>query len=322
MILLQSLFQYNYIMMKKSITGALCLFLALSCSPLTFNLGVEMRGPSKTGLSLGGKNLSVAYLDDGKASDSLFLASISEGFSQVVEKDYFGGEEVVDIYRIERQPGVDYLSKDVMVRLLVETDSDVTFLFDLESIGETSFSAPEKVSSAVSSDSTYFVEASTPFAIKLYVYDAMNVQDTVLVFNGKSVVKSPVYTDGDEAGPVLLEKAMKSIYEPGYSIGKQSAGIFLSTWQHNNFTLYYYDDSEWYKASQAAYDYKWTTAMDTWMSMLDTKDMRRRSCIEYNLAVVNCILGQKSIASQWLDRSDADYRLPESSDIRRKINKL
>ncbi|MDE6870737.1 MAG: hypothetical protein K2O58_02820 [Bacteroidales bacterium] len=311
-------------MVKKSILGMLlpALAAAVSCSPSTFNLGIEMRGPSRSGLSLGNKNLSVVYVDNGNYGDSLFLASVSEGFAQTLEKDYFGGNEVVGIYRVDKEDGMDYQSKKAMIRMLVETGSDATFLFDLGTMGKPTFSLPEKVASAVSADSAYLVEASTPFDIRLYAYDAMNVKDTVFVFNGRSTAKSPVYTSGDETDAAMAEKAMRSMDEPGYTVGRQSANIFLSTWDKANFTLYYYGSEEWYEASQAAYDYNWKKAMDIWMSMLGTKDLQKRSCLEYNLSVVNCILGQKSLAEQWLDRSDADYRLPESANLRIKIGKL
>lgn len=323
---LQRLCQYKTVaMIKKSISGGLLLPLlaaAVSCSPSTFNIGLEMRGPSKSGLSLGNKNLSVVYTDNGNYGDSLFLASVSEGFAQILEKDYFGGNEVVGIYRVDKEQDTDYRSKETLIRMLLETESDVTFLLDLQSMGESSLSAAEKVAAPVSADSAYFVEASTPFAMRVYAYDAMNPADTVLVFNGKSVAKSPVYTDGRESEAVLVKKAMLSMDEPGFAIGRQSANIFVSTWQKTDFTLYYYGSDDWYTASQAAYDYNWKKAMDIWMSMLGTKDMQKRSCIEYNMAVVNCILGQKSLAEQWLDCSDADFRLPESSSLRKKINRL
>ncbi|MCM1198389.1 MAG: DUF6340 family protein [Clostridium sp.] len=311
-------------MVKKSIFGILlpAMAAAVSCSPSTFNLGLEMRSPSTSGLSLGNKDLSVVYLDNGRQADSIFLANVSEGFAQSLEKDYFGGNEVIGIYRVDKVQDEDYLSRDAMVRMLVETGSDVTFLFDLVSMGEPSFSIPEKVAAPVSADSAYFVEASIPFAIKLYTYDAMNAQDTVLVFNGKSTAKAPVYTDGAESRAVLAQKALKSLDEPGYTTGRQCSNIFLSQWEKANFTMYYYGSEDWYTASQAAYDYNWKKAMDIWISMLDTKNLQKRSCLEYNIAAVNYILGQKSLASQWLDRSDVDFRLPESGKLRAKINRM
>ncbi len=204
----------------------------------------------------------------------------------------------------------------------METGSDVAFVFDLVDMGETSLTKEVRVAAPTSADSMYVAEASTPFTVKLYSYDAMNAKDTVVTFTGKSSARTSVYTSGAETEDALMAKAVNTMSEAGLATGIQSSNIFLSTWKQSRFTFYYYDADIWYKASQAAYDYDWKTAIDVWMSLMDTKDLRKRSCIEYNLAVTFYILGQKSIALQWLDRSDADYMLPESAFVRSRINSL
>ena len=285
-------------------------------------MSVDMRTPSKSGLSLGNKNLSVIYLDKGESRDSIFISSVAEGFAQSLEKDYFSGEQAIGIYRVSQGKDADYASKDSLVNLLVETGSDVAFVFDLVDMGETSLTKEVRVAAPTSADSMYVAEASTPFTVKLYSYDAMNAKDTVVTFTGKSSARTSVYTSGAETEDALMAKAVNTMSEAGLATGIQSSNIFLSTWKQSRFTFYYYDADIWYKASQAAYDYDWKTAIDVWMSLMDTKDLRKRSCIEYNLAVTFYILGQKSIASQWLDRSDADYMLPESAFVRSRINSL
>ena len=56
----------------------------VSCGPTYFSLGVDMRLPSRSGIVLTGKNMSVTYLDNG--TDSLFMSSVAEGFAQALEK--------------------------------------------------------------------------------------------------------------------------------------------------------------------------------------------------------------------------------------------
>ena len=297
-------------------------FLCMACSPATFNITLDMRAPSKTGLSLGGKNISVSYLAGAGKRDSLFAFGMAEGFAGAIEEDYFGGNEVIDIYRVSREPVADYSRKEAMIDLLLEQDSDAVFLFDVLSLGDISVSSVRKTASPAPVDSSYVATATAPFAIRLYVYDAMNPADTVLIYNAADRAEAVVWTNGAESAAALGAKAEKAMKEAGESIGKRCANIFLSTWEKADFTIYYFESGEWFTASQAAYEYKWTEAMDAWIAMLDTKDMRKRSCLEYNLASVNCILGYKNIASQWLDRSDADYKLPESDALRRRIEKL
>ena len=64
--------------------------------------------------------------------------------------------------------------------------------------------------------------------------------------------------------------------------------------------------------------YDWKGAMDQWFLLLNSNDPLRRSCAEYNIAVACYMLGDYSLASQWLDRSDADSKLPNMSDNLRK----
>lgn len=304
-----------------------CLFLplalaAVSCSPLTFSLHLDMRAPSQSGLDLSNKNISVMYIDNGNKTDSLFLSGVSEAFAQSVERDYFSGHQTVNIFNIKKKTGADYASKDSLVKYIMETESDVAFMFELESLGKTVLSPINRTASPASADSLYYLEATSPFAIRLYSYDSLNPADKVLVFNGKSNAVATVFTNGNEDERTLMDKAADAMYDAGTVIGRQSSKIFMSEWKHSSFTLYYYDNDEsWYKASQAAYDYDWKTAIDTWITLLDTNDLKKRSCIEYNLAVAFYVLGQKSLAEQWLDRSDADYMLPESSYVRKMINK-
>ena len=59
--------------------------------------------------------------------------------------------------------------------------------------------------------------------------------------------------------------------------------------------------------------------MDIWMRLLDTGNMLKRACAEYNIAAACCIMGEKELAVQWLDRADADYQLPYSSTLRSRI---
>ena len=101
-----------------------------------------MRHPSRSGLELGHKSFSVAYVDNGNAVDSAFIASVSEGFAQRLEAEYFGGEPVIMIYNIDGQEGADYSSKDSVLNVLMDTGSDVVFLFDAPETGEVTLSAP------------------------------------------------------------------------------------------------------------------------------------------------------------------------------------
>ncbi|MGN0189175.1 MAG: hypothetical protein ACI395_06640 [Candidatus Cryptobacteroides sp.] len=303
--------------------AAVCLPLMLACSPYTFTLSVELRDTTPSGLNLSGKNISVVSLDNGERGDSLFLAGVSESFVGQLEKDYFWGEQRVGLFRILKDAKQTEPSKETMLDYLIESGSDVVFAFSLNSMGPVSFGNMVQSGMIDSADSAFVLEAAVPFDIALYVYDSMAQKDTVLTFLGNSEVRPKVYTSGkDVSVSVLEDKVMSSMFVQGLAVGRQSSRIFLSEWKQTDFSLYHYDSGTWLEASRAAADYDWRKAMDGWMSMLDTPNLQKRSCLEYNLAVVNAIIGEKSLAQSWLDRSDADYPLPQSSSLRRRINKM
>ena len=261
--------------------------MSVSCGPTYFSLGVDMRNPSRSGIDLEGKNISVTYLDGG--SDSLFISSVAEGFTQRLERDYFNGEQSIGIYRIDKTSGKAHASRDSMVNLVVETGADVAFLFDVESMGE---------AESVLDDG--------PFEIRLYVYDAMDQRDTVQMFKGVSTLDRIAGLDSQ-----------------GLEVGNRSATVFIPSWKNRRFTVYYYESSDlWYEAAGYASDYRFREAMDIWMTLLDTPNLYKRSCAEYNIAVACCILGEKALALEWLDRSDADYPLNASYALRKTIDSL
>lgn len=271
--------------MKRIFLFILSLSLLLvSCGPSRYAVQVEMRYPSKSGVELSGKIISVVYLADGNESGDLFTSSLADGFAYALENDYGTGEGSVGIYRIDDKGG-HYSQKDTLVNLLIDTGADVIFLFD-------------EVELVNLSDGLH------KFSIKLYCFDAMNKDENVYSFAGSSV------TDAKE------EDMQKEAWEAGNTV----AGSFKSQWKHEQYSIVYYDSEKWYDALEKAESYQWKAAMDIWMTLTDTNDPLRRSCAGYNIAVACYMLGDYALASEWLDMSDKDNKLPQSDALRKRID--
>ena len=205
-------------MKTKLVFSLLSLMMLVSCGPMSYLMRVELRYPSKSGLELGNKTFSVAYLDDGKHEDSLFIASVADGFAQRLESEYFGGEMRIPVYNVEKNPGGDYSSRDSVLNILMETGSDVVFVFDSPDISDISLSAPQKVGSPAVRDSAYLVKGSMMYSLALYVYDSMNKDDRVLVFTGTATGEPVAYTDGNETDRELEAKMLSSLEAPGREV--------------------------------------------------------------------------------------------------------
>ena len=153
----------------------------------------------------------------------------------------------------------------------------------------------------------------------MYCFDGMNKDERVYTFAGSSVAAPHAYSDGKQSRETLLASALSTLPDVGFEAGQMLAGSFKSQWKHEQYSIVYFDGSQWYKAVDYAEQYYWKEAMDIWIGLLDTNDLLRRSCAEYNISVACYMLGDYDLAEEWLDRSDVDNKLPLSDGLRKRI---
>lgn len=263
----------------------------ISCGPSAYLLDIETRQPSAAGVELIGKTISVVYLDDGVAEDSLFVAGMSSAFVSRLEKEYFAGDSLITIYCLDKQYDADYQDKSGMLDLLMDTGSDVIFLFDSPSFagGDTSGLTGDDIAGKV------------PFSVNLYVYDSMDKRDTVLQFRGSSIAD------------------MADLENTARSAGSASGSKFVPGWRAEEIVFFLYDSQQWYDTYFHVQEYEWQKAMDIWMSMLDTENLEKRACIEYNLAAACYIQGQYDLALEWVEMSEKHFHLPYTAGLRSRI---
>ena len=295
-----------------------------ACAPQAFVIITEMRGPSQSGLNLGGKSIALAYLYGEDPRDTLFNNAIASGFAGRLEEDYFGGRQQIELFMLQRDKKGNYASKDTLVNLILDTGRDVVFLFDVPEFGVPTVSTPERVTGTVSApDSAYRSVAKLPFTTKVYVYDSMNMDDKVLGYAGSNNLAPVVFSDGRVDVETLAGKAwtMAGMVPEAEKAGSKAAASFLPTWKEDSFFVIYYDGAEqaWNRAAEFAYRYRWKEAMDEWMTLLQNRNKDKRACAAYNIGLACFMLGQPELALEWLDRSDRDTPVSLSRDLREKI---
>jgi hypothetical protein len=217
-------------------------------------------------------------------------------------------------------PDADYSQRDSLFNILMDTGSDVVFLIDTLKFGQMSVGGPSRVAYPSSADSSYVSSASIPYTLRLYCYDGMGKEDKVQIFGGTSLARPEVYSNGKDDSTIANSKAWKALGAEGWNAGVLVADSFKSQWKHEQYSVVYYDSDKWYKALERAAQYDWKGAMEIWMELLSTKDLMKRSCAEYNMAVGCYMLGDYQLATEWLDLSDKDNKLPISDAMRKRIN--
>jgi len=253
-----------------------------ACGPVRHAVRLEMRYPSSSGVDIGGKTVSVAYLSGVNGIDEKINFQMADAFAKGLEKDIAIGKENVGLFVLE-QNGGNYASRDSLLAFLMKTGSDMVFLLDA---GETGRSA-----------------VGRSIEVSLYCYDGMDRQDKVKIFKADAVLGS-----GSDA-KIVSEAA---------DVGRRLSESFVSQWKNEQFSILYFEGQRWYDALLKAEQYDWKGAMDIWFTLLDTSDPLRRSCAEYNIAVACFLLGDAELAAEWLDRSDRDNKIQTLSDILHK----
>ena len=298
----------------------LLLFAVVSCGPSKYTMHLETRQPSKAGVDLAGKNLSVIYLEDGSSVQDGFNACMAEGFASYLEKDYGTGEGSVGVFRMARSEGGDYASRDTLFNLLMDTGSDVVFLLDAVEFGEMSVAGRSNVSYKTSADSSVLNVGSIPFTLKMYCFDAMNEAEEVKTFGGTAIAQPPVFSDGSLTPDQLKEKAYEALAEEGWAAGELVGASFASQWKIEGYSVIYFDSVKWLEALEKADNLDWKGAMDIWFGLLDSKDILKRSGAAYNISLACYMLGDYKLAEEWLDLSDRESELPLSATLRKRID--
>ena len=269
-------------MMRKSLSMFVLMLLVISCGPSRHAIHVEMRHPSRSGLELAGKNISVVYVSGRDQKDDKVSENMADKFSKSLEESYGTGEGSVGLYCVDTKLG-DYSERDSLLRLIGNTGADVVFLMDVVPSGD-------------------ITQAGKPVKVNLYCYDGMDQEDRVRKFAGTRVLSASsddeLYAEAAKAGEVFSES-------------------FKSQWKQEQYSIAYYDSAQWYEAFMRAEQFDWKGATEIWISLLETKDMMKKAAAEYNIAVACYMMGDLQLAEDWLDRSDEDNQLPTLSDALR-----
>lgn len=261
------------------------LFLAGSCGPAGYALMMDSRQPSPSGIEMGGKSMSIVYLESEDGADSLYNSKVSEALATGLEEEYFSGEQAIGIYKVTRRPGADYSVKDTLVNYVMSLDTDIVMLLD----------TPE----TVSSDADKVMTRRS----NLYVYDAAGRDEVVRLNCDLKNAKQPFTANAGK-------------------VGKNLSLPLLSEWKTESYTLIYFDgfDFRWQTALVYAEQMKWDQAISKWMEILSSNDSRMRSSAMYNIAMGCYMMKEYELADEWLKKSDETHVLSLSAGMHKRID--
>lgn len=293
--------------------------MAAACSPQVYPLYLDVRGPSTSGLSLVGKNVSVVYMDGNNQVDSLFDRQVASSLARSLEADYFDGREQVGIFRT---PAVDSVSLDLMHSLVMETEGDVVFVLS-SSLGLPAPETNQVVAKATSVDSAFVCPVAVPVRTRLYVYDSMG-QDKVHPFKGSAVLRTMVYNSGTLTEDGLKSLALRSMAQEADEVGERISTRFLSTWTTETFSFYYYEGSLqndiWIYALANVLEGKLAKAVDMWMPFVKQGNIISRASACYNIAQAFYLMEDYEISARWLDMAEKLENVSLAPGLRKRLS--
>lgn len=94
---------------------------------------------------------------------------------------------------------------------------------------------------------------------------------------------------------------------------------FSPVWTRENHMLFFYDNQKWLEAADLAASMDFSAAMEKFLALAGTGTADRKASAAYDIAYCCYMLGEYSLALEWLKQCEAYYSLPDTAKLRRLI---
>lgn len=295
----------------------------VSCSPVVYEIAVDVRKPSEFNIDLKGCPPSIVCICSRNGMDSLLTSKMALGIAEQLEKEMSLEEGIVPVYSYFTDE-LDVSNPDDVAFLLTTAGSDRVIVLDSLQTGEFKVSHPEgkKIYGAEILSET---KVQQPFRIgfKMFCLDSLNYGTSPREVS--SVVSDNLNWSLLTSGPVddvkAISRAVSSAPKTYGDMGSEIAAMFFPQWEEQSRMIIAYDDSYWYNAYQNAKSFKWDLAMKTWMKLVSGTSPKKVAYAAFNLAVACELQEQYDLALEWLELARSRYPFSEISLEKANIEK-
>lgn len=270
---------------RRTFSAILAAAALVSCSPQLYDISVEMRRPSSSGLDLTGKSVAIVYPYGVTREEMQLTGAVADALASRLDAAYPESDSTA-LFTVQYTDDFQKMaSPDSLVNLVLKTDADVVFLFGHPAEFDGGYRTGE-------------------FRLPLYCYDSLGGE--------KAGVKT--CTVRADAGP----DASLS----GRNIGNNISSSFVPTWREEEFGIWYTSDGAWNSALVKATEFRWDEAVKEWLSILETaKDPALRARLEYNVGLGCFMAGNGNLALQWLEQSGREEPDELTSELAARVRK-
>jgi len=299
----------------------------VSCSPMVYEVAVEVRSGSEYAVDLHGVPPSIVSIcerrDAGSSSlDSALASKVAFGLAEKLEKDLSLQDGDIPVFTFYSDE-MDVSDIDNVKYLLTNAGSDRVLVLDSLRTGDFTVHPAE----SYREDVRFLVrtDVTLPFSLKvnLFALDSLLYGKTPSEksFSIDQYLKWTLVSSDPVEQTRAISTVMGSLSRAFSDLGEEIGAGFSPQWNKQVRSIVAYDMGEWSRAYLYASDFKWDKALAVWMKLADGRNAENTSYAAYNAAVACEMMGRFELAQQWLDLARSYYVFGGISEEQQNIDR-
>ena len=298
--------------MKKIFLVVSALYL-ISCSPIVYDLAVDVREPAELDINLKGCPPSVVFVSGRNVTDSLLTGSMALGIAVRMEKELSLEEGSIPVYSYFSDE-LDVSNVDDVAYLLTTAGSDRVIVIDSLSM--------EDFRVRHSDDLVYYngdilrqtvVERPFKISFKLFCMDSLqkNLKPLEACTSVSDKLKWSILSNAPIEDTKAVTQAVSGLEKAFSDMGQEMASMFFPQWKQQQRMIISYENSIWDSAYEQAKSFQWDKAMKIWLALVTDPNPEKASYAAYNLSVACEMKEQYDLALEWLELARKKYSFSE-----------
>lgn len=305
-------------MLKTKIILYIAFFIILlqGCMPQAYYLNIDEQSNNKPIIPNNITDITIFPVTSSNFNDSTIIVMAALGVAEKFEKDRLLPKESIKVYTLPKSEFVEankeeLNSKDYALSLMAKTGAENQIYLQNLKFGKYTVQELEITKSLG------IYNLVIPYWISITIYNP--AKDSILYtenINGNINLQ----VDGENLKSKELNRNLLS-YLPDIAktIGEQLATILSPQWETKEIVLITYpEDKNWDKAVQLAEEFKFEQAINIWMQLSQTQNIKKSAYAAYNIALACQILENYKLAQDWINFGLKKYSFKELVLLQKK----
>ncbi|MBQ0006858.1 MAG: hypothetical protein KBS57_05595 [Alistipes sp.] len=297
----------------KKVLVAFTALLMMSCSPVVYDLAVDVRMPAESDINFKGCPPSVVSVSGRNVTDSILTASMALGMAVRMEQELSLEEGSIPVYSYFSDE-IDVSNVDDIAYLLTTAGSDRVIVLDSLQMGDFQVKHLDDMV-FYNGEILKQTDVERPFRIsfKMFCMDSLqkNLMPLELYSSVSDHLKWSILSNASLEDKKAVSQAVSGLEKVFADIGQDMASMFFPQWEQQQRMVISYENSVWNSAYGYAREFQWDKAMKIWLTLVTETSPEKASYAAYNLSVACEMKEQYDLALEWLELARKKYPFSE-----------